>query len=740
MGDMAGTALDSFSPATRSWFTGAFSAPTAAQEGAWQAIGEGSDVLVVAPTGSGKTLAAFLAALDRLASVATARRREEALPGAVRVSAQGPGGRRGAQSAQPAHRNPAGVGTARTARAGDAGRHPLRRHSGRRAPLAGDQTAGHPDHHTRVAVPDAHVVGPRRAGRGRDGDPGRGARRRGDEARRASRLVAGAPRRAAAAPARRIGLSATVRPVDEVARYLSPQRRVEIVQPPSGKEFDLSVVVPVEDLGELGGSPASDTETSGEKPSIWPHVEERIADLVQAHRSTIVFANSRRLAERLCNRLNEIAYERATGEPMPEAHSPAEIMAAVGRRAGRPGRCSPARTTARSPRSSAPRSRRTSRRAGCRPSSPPPAWSWASTWARWIWSSRSSHRRRSPPACSASAARDTRWARSPPASSSPSTGAIWCRPPWSPSGCAAARSRPCGSPPIRWTCWPSSSSRWSRWTPGRSTICWRWCAAPRRSPRCRSPRSPPCSTCSPGAIPPTPSPSCAPAWCGTACRVRSRAARARSASPSPPGGTIPDRGLFGVFLAGLRTPGKKGGGRVGELDEEMVYESRVGDVFTLGTTSWRIEDITRDRVLVSPAPGVPGPAPVLEGRPAGPPARAGPRGGRVPAGGRRPVRRRTPGCGCWPPGSTPGRPTMCCRIWTSSAAPAAMSPTTGRSSSSGSGTSWATGGSSSTPRSAPRCTPRGRWRSAPGSPSGTAWTRRSCTPTTASCCGCPTPI
>ncbi|WP_197371835.1 DEAD/DEAH box helicase, partial [Streptomyces clavuligerus] len=65
---MARNALDSFSPATRSWFTGAFAAPTAAQSGAWRAIGEGSDVLVVAPTGSGKTLAAFLAALDRLVS------------------------------------------------------------------------------------------------------------------------------------------------------------------------------------------------------------------------------------------------------------------------------------------------------------------------------------------------------------------------------------------------------------------------------------------------------------------------------------------------------------------------------------------------------------------------------------------------------------------------------------------------------------------------------------------------
>ncbi|MCC3761807.1 DEAD/DEAH box helicase [Glycomyces sp. TRM65418] len=77
------------------------------------------------------------------------------------------------------------------------------------------------------------------------------------------------------------------------------------------------------------------------------------------------------------------------------------------------------------------------------------------------------------------------------------------------------------------------------------------------------------------------------------------------------GGTIPDRGLFGVFLAGADP--KRGGGRVGELDEEMVYESRVGDVFTLGTSSWRVEEITRDRVLVSPASGVPGRLPFWRG-------------------------------------------------------------------------------------------------------------------------------
>jgi ATP-dependent Lhr-like helicase len=85
------------------------------------------------------------------------------------------------------------------------------------------------------------------------------------------------------------------------------------------------------------------------------------------------------------------------------------------------------------------------------------------------------------------------------------------------------------------------------------------------------------------------------------------------------GGTIPDRGLYAVFLASGEGPGR----RVGELDEEMVYESRVGDVFTLGTSSWRIEDITHDRVLVTPAPGQPGRLPFWKGDAAGRPAELG---------------------------------------------------------------------------------------------------------------------
>ena len=111
------------------------------------------------------------------------------------------------------------------------------------------------------------------------------------------------------------------------------------------------------------------------------------------------------------------------------------------------------------------------------------------------------------------------------------------------------------------------------------------------------------------------------------------------------GGTIPDRGLFGVFLVGEGT-----GRRVGELDEEMVYESRVGDVFALGATSWRIEDITHDRVLVTPAPGIPGRLPFWKGDALGRPAELGEAIGGFtrelarPAGeaGQRPCRRGRP--------------------------------------------------------------------------------------------------
>src|SRR5262249_43269433 len=103
-------------------------------------------------------------------------------------------------------------------------------------------------------------------------------------------------------------------------------------------------------------------------------------------------------------------------------------------------------------------------------------------------------------------------------------------------------------------------------------------------------------------------------WDRTGGVVRAREGARRLAVTNA--GTIPDRGLFGVFLV-------EGGGRVGELDEEMVYEARAGQTFLLGASTWRIEDITRDRVLVSPAPGLPGAVPFWKGEGVGRPFELG---------------------------------------------------------------------------------------------------------------------
>ncbi|MFD0788014.1 DEAD/DEAH box helicase, partial [Micromonospora azadirachtae] len=121
------------------------------------------------------------------------------------------------------------------------------------------------------------------------------------------------------APAQRIGLSATVRPIDGCARFLGGARPVEVVQPATAKTIEVTVQVPVEDMTRLDEQEQPlDDDLGGPGPrraSIWPAVEERVYSLIRAHRSTIVFTNSRRGAERLCARLNELAAEELTAGP-----------------------------------------------------------------------------------------------------------------------------------------------------------------------------------------------------------------------------------------------------------------------------------------------------------------------------------------------------------------------------------------------------------------------------------------
>lgn len=621
MDGMVRSALDSFSPATRAWFTGAFHAPTTAQEGAWQAIGAGSDVLVVAPTGSGKTLAAFLASLDQLAStpppadprkrcrvlyvsplkalaVDVERNLRSPLTGirqeSVRLGLSEPDVRVGIRSGDtpPAERRalatkppdilittPESLFLMLTSATRDA--------------LAGIET---------VILDEVHAVA--------------GTKRGAHLAVSLERLDELLPR-----PARRIGLSATVRPVDEVARYLSPQRRVEIVQPPSGKEFDLSVVVPVEDMGELGGSPASEGTDGGDKPSIWPHVEERIADLVQAHRSTIVFANSRRLAERLCNRLNEIAYERATGEPMPDdGPPPAQIMAQSGAAQGAPA------LLARAHHGSVSKEQRAQVEEDLKAGRLPAVVATSSLELGIDMGAVDLVVQvESPPSVASGLQRVGRAGHQVGAVS---TGVVFpkYRGDLVQAAVVTERMRSGSIESMRIPANPLDVLA-QQLVAMVALDSWQvddlLATVRRAAPFASLPESAFTAVLDmlAGRYPSDAFAELRPrvVWDRVTGTVTGRPGAQRLAVTS--GGTIPDRGLFGVFLAG--SDPKKGGGRVGELDEEMVYESRVGDVFTLGTTSWRIEDITRDRVLVTPAPGVPGRLPFWKGDQLGRPLELG---------------------------------------------------------------------------------------------------------------------
>ncbi|MEU5159865.1 ATP-dependent helicase [Streptomyces sp. NPDC020875] len=622
---MAGNVLDSFSPATRGWFAGAFSAPTAAQEGAWRAIGEGSDVLVVAPTGSGKTLAAFLAALDSLTSVPppadpkarcrvlyvsplkalavdVERNLRSPLTGirqeAVRLGLPEPEVRVGIRSGD----TPAAERRALATRPPDILITTpeslfLMLTSAARDALAGVET---------VILDEVHAVA--------------GTKRGAHLALSLERLDEVLPR-----PARRIGLSATVRPVDEVARYLSPRRRVEIVQPPSEKEFDLSVVVPVEDLGELA-APASDAPgapaSGGDRPSIWPHVEERIADLVQAHRSTIVFANSRRLAERLCNRLNEIAYERAAGEPLPEGAPPAEIMAQSGAARGAPP------LLARAHHGSVSKEQRALVEEDLKAGRLPAVVATSSLELGIDMGAVDLVVQvESPPSVASGLQRVGRAGHQVGAVS---RGVVFpkYRGDLVQSAVVTERMREGAIEALRVPANPLdvlaqqlvATVALDTWQVDDLLALVR-----RAAPFAALPESAFEAVLDmlAGRYPSDAFAELRPrvVWDRVAGTVTGRPGAQRLAVTS--GGTIPDRGLFGVFLAGASAEKGGGGRRVGELDEEMVYESRVGDVFTLGTTSWRIEDITRDRVLVTPAPGVPGRLPFWKGDQLGRPLELG---------------------------------------------------------------------------------------------------------------------
>ena len=594
---MVGTPLALFGDATREWFAAAFAGPTPAQAGAWKAISAGRNALVVAPTGSGKTLAAFLWSLDRLAAEGppTEKLRRcrvlyvsplKALAVDVERNLRTP--LAGMRQAAARLGLPAPDVTV-AMRTGDTpaeerrlfSRTPsdilittpeslfLLLTSSARESLRGVQT---------VIVDEVHAVC---------------ATKRGAHlALSLERLDALLER-----PAQRVGLSATVRPIEETARFLGGAAPVEIVQPRTPKTIQVEVQVPVADMTRLDEEAEEDEEGVSRQASIWPAVEERVFDLIASHRSTIVFTNSRRGAERLCARLNEIAAQRAGDAPPPSAKSPAEIMAQSGQAAGA------APIVARAHHGSVSREERKHIEEALKSGQLPAVVATSSLELGIDMGSVDLVVQiEAPPSVAAGLQRVGRAGHQVGAVS---RGVVFPKHRGDLVSCAVVAERMIegGIEAMRYPRNPLdvlaqqvvAMVAMEPWTVPELAQ-----AVRRAAPFAELPQSALTAVLDmlSGRYPSTAFAELRPrvVWDRASDLLTARPGAQRLAVTS--GGTIPDRGLFGVFLAHTEKPV-----RVGELDEEMVYESRVGDVFLLGSTSWRIEDITPDRVLVSPAPG-----------------------------------------------------------------------------------------------------------------------------------------
>ncbi len=431
-----------------------------------------------------------------------------------------------------------------------------------------------------------------------------------------------------------MGLSATVRPVEEVATFLGGTRAVTVVQPPSPKRIELKVVVPVEDMTELDTMPArggEDEENRAPRRSIWPHVEERVLDLIEQHKSTIVFANSRRLAERLCGRLNELSAERAEAAAeasLPQGNgstrAPAELMAQAGVAAGAPAE------VARAHHGSVSRQERAEIEEALKAGRLPAVVATSSLELGIDMGAVDLVVQVEAPPSVASGLQ--RVGRAGHNVGDVSRGIIFPKYQGDlvQSAVVAERMR---AGEIEELKIPHNPLDVLAQQIVAMTAVDDWLVDElEQTVRKAAPFGgltrgilEAVLDMLAGRYPGEEFAGLRPRiiWDRVAGTVRARPGAQRLAVTS--GGTIPDRGLFGVFLASDTGAGNAGKQprRVGELDEEMVYESRVGDVFVLGASSWRIEDITPDRVLVTPAPGQPGKLPFWHGDTPGRPAELG---------------------------------------------------------------------------------------------------------------------
>jgi ATP-dependent Lhr-like helicase len=604
------TPLAAFSEPVRRWFEASFAEPTPAQAMGWPKIAAGANTLICAPTGSGKTLAAFLWGIDRLA------REPERLGQGVRIVYVSPLKALSYDIERNLRAPLKGIEAEITVglRTGDTPqreRQAMRRKppdilvttpeslylimtSGAREMLTGAEA---------VIVDEIHAVAQSK----------RGAHL-ALTLERLSHLVTSN----GAADVQRIGLSATQRPLERIARFLAgPRRECEIADAGKRKELDLEIVVPVEDMTEPDASVEkrrdggdADFDGASNTRSIWPAIYPELLKLVREHTSTIIFVNNRRGAERLAKRLNELANEEEWQElPATEqagandaaAHTaPVEIARAHHGSLAHEERLvvEELLKSGQLPCLVATSSLELGIDMG------------AVDLVIQVESPKSVTRGLQ------------RIGRAGHTLDEVSVGRIFPKFRADLLECAVVARR-MREGEIEETVIPRNpldvlaqhlvsmcaDDEWQVDEVERLVT-----AAEPFSELSREQLENVLDMLD-GRYPSDRFAELRPrlVWDRAAGIMRGRPGARQLAVTNA--GTIPDRGLYGVHLPDGR--------RVGELDEEMVYEARPGQTFLLGATTWRIEEITRDRVIVTPAPGVPGAVPFWKGDGVGRPAELG---------------------------------------------------------------------------------------------------------------------
>ncbi len=572
-----------FGKRTRAWFEGVFDAPTPAQALGWPPIASGASVLIQAPTGSGKTLAAFLYGIDRLAE----------RPGeGLRLLYVSPLKALNYDVERNLRAPLAGLQSSLTVavRTGDTPQ--KERQAMLRKPpdilittpeslflLLTSQAREMLGSVETLILDEVHAVA--------------GTKRGAHLALSVERLE-----RLVDTPLQRIALSATQRPLEEIGRFVGGGRRIELIDAGRAKELDLEVVVPVEDMRNLTGAlPTLQPEiedgsyiTDGVGPtasSIWPSIYPEIVRLVEAHRSTIVFVNNRRLAERLALRLNELAErELARAHHGSLAREQRVEIEELLKRGEIP--CLVATSSlelgidmgavdlviqVESPKSVARGLQRVGR-AGHELGAVSKGRIFPKFRADLLESAVVARRMRD------GAIEETSIPRNPLDVLAQQIVAI----------CADDEIAVEELHELVRRAYPFADLSRVQLENVLDMLAGRYPSDAFAELRPRI------------------------VWDRTGGTIRGVAGARRLAVTNA--GTIPDRGLFTVQLA-------DSGSKVGELDEEMVYEAREGQVFLLGASSWRIEEITRDRVIVTPAPGVPGAVPFWKGEGVGRPYELG---------------------------------------------------------------------------------------------------------------------